>query len=446
MVNQDVKDYGNNPAGNMKALENYLKARPAFEIPDDEMPVEEHEQRMVLVSKINRVVRVAYPNFGLDAVHYAALMVAPLSHLRTLTDVSDPALHMMRDGLKGALKGMRRLLKTFLVGPTKATKNETPVRVSRNARERLECLARDGGRCLITQVDNPEVCHIVPYSWTADEGNRIAVERALARPADILFPSTAIHAPAMQELYRANGSCDKSWNMLSLSPTLHSWWGKAYFGLEYRGRSPAMESKVAVTLRFRWLRTPKETSPQTLIDVEDVLHNFSSSLVAKMQHDPKERHTSANFFDSNVPLSSGHLFYVCIDEADVDKFITVIKVQWALLQVAAMSAAAGIVELQMLDDSSDGDDNAVDDPSVDTPSIAEWARNVPDFAHLYSEELGLPWSGNLPEDAPSGGGGSVVTSPAAKEMLSCTSSSTSYEYEYTAAVATSGFRRQTPSR
>lgn len=96
----------------MKALENYLLARPEFDAPNDEMTMQEHEERMVLVSNINRVVRVAHPNFRLDAVHYAALMVAPLSHLRTLAEVPDPVLHMMRDSLESALQGMRCLLKT----------------------------------------------------------------------------------------------------------------------------------------------------------------------------------------------------------------------------------------------------------------------------------------------------------------------------------------------
>ncbi|KAK3938691.1 hypothetical protein QBC46DRAFT_343278 [Diplogelasinospora grovesii] len=46
---------------------------------------------------------------------------------------------------------------------------------------------------------------------------------------------------------------DKSWNMISLSPQLHAWWDRQYFGLEYMGGFVLPNAMFRIQVRLQWL-------------------------------------------------------------------------------------------------------------------------------------------------------------------------------------------------
>lgn len=77
------------------------------------------------------------------------------------------------------------------------------------------------------------------------------------------------------QVYLFNGMPERTFNMLCLSPSLHAWWRKAYFGLKYLDSAPSQErvptsgddspaarehSKMNVTLQFHWLRQNENTA------------------------------------------------------------------------------------------------------------------------------------------------------------------------------------------
>jgi hypothetical protein len=97
----------------------------------------------------------------------------------------------------------------------------------RNETQREYCLNRDGRACVVTGAIDPIVCHITPFFWTKSEDNASKFSPMIDRFAMIfgLDRETA-------GLLRAPTQSDKAWNMICLSPTLHTFWGKGYFGFK----------------------------------------------------------------------------------------------------------------------------------------------------------------------------------------------------------------------
>lgn len=402
--------------GNRASMDNILDGSLDFEAP---MPRVEYEERIRLAVKLESTIRKTLPLFQLNAAMFSALMVAPLGRLQSLIDTDDP--DSLRSNLvlvRTSLNGMHNLLRVCnyilsllhlprhalteaLVFRGPGTVAATPAEVSdrtssgsrkrprshssrplspghagrttsstdksrpRNSIERHCALRRDGEVCVITGTSSPQVCHIVPFSWTENKKNCGIVQSAMYDHGDLLWQRESMPAEELCELYRAPSSSDQSWNMLSLSPLLHVWWARPYFGLEYLGRLPPdSDDLVSVELRFRWLLRDKFIRPETaiLLDKERDYHNC---LLSRIWSSPDNHTIAARFITSGRQVLTGHTFFVRIPAQHVSKFIAAIKVQWALTQVAAM---CGFAEAE--------DDDNDPDHAVREATILDWLRDV----------------------------------------------------------------------
>lgn len=246
--------------------------------------------------------------------------------------------------------------------------NVSSVEPPRNNSESMKCRQRDGHRCIITKTDCPQVCHVVPFSWSGSGCAEVMSKLFYGMTDRYLLGGDGVDDEMRVELM--SGNSDKSWNMICLSPSLHTWWGKAYFGLKYLGLMPSesgnAQSKVTVTLEFRWLKqNPYSKATDTLNQQQQ--HDFRAKLVEAPQ--PA---VAANVCPSNRPILSGQTFDVTLDEIDAPKFITVIKIQWALVQLAAMSGGA-----EPSDKSRRDQLDQFLAQQEEPVSVAEWASQVP---------------------------------------------------------------------
>ncbi|KAM4060443.1 HNH endonuclease [Hirsutella rhossiliensis] len=398
----------------MRDLRKFLQGNHDFSPAVDRMPMDEYEERLRLVCALTAVIEVKSSIAPtLRAAEFSAFMVAPLGRLRTMLragDVDslpyDTALHVLT-----ALHSTHNLLRVFLRGPgtmapaTSSLSDSTSPRPRKRARsgsnlrwtsrpgsgapldpsqlqararsraERQRAFVRDKGLCVITGTSYPQVCHIVPFSWTESQKNCDILKEVILIPKDVIWNDDDLPSEAWTALWREPGSCDKSWNMLSLNPLLHVWWARSFFGLEYLGRLPAEEdgdkagAVIPVELRFRWLRRHPTARPDMVINFDDE-RDYANCFVSRLYDSPTDPATAERFVVSGQSVRTGHTICVRVPEPDADKFVAAVKVQWALTQIAAMCGFA-----ETCDD--DYDDDNPQAQRASEARVCEWLRDVP---------------------------------------------------------------------
>ncbi|PHH68564.1 hypothetical protein CDD80_7431 [Ophiocordyceps camponoti-rufipedis] len=238
----------------------------------------------------------------------------------------------------------------------RASKKEEDIRkceianVGRSTKAANDCKSRDEYKCIITGTDNPEACHILPHAWTRSLRNRIIVQERLPFALQFLCDINGQEAADIQSMFFPDKTTlcalDAPWNMISLSPSLHYWWGRAAFGLKYLGHFPAGSKNLNATdvvLEFHRF-TLSQMSKQDLDNaaaIDNGAKDLPTTLVGQLLRSPKPK-MDANFFDSNRCVQSGHQFTITIEPStDAPKFIAAIKIQWATIQLGSMTGAAG---------------------------------------------------------------------------------------------------------
>ncbi|KAJ5893491.1 HNH endonuclease domain-containing protein [Penicillium taxi] len=234
----------------------------------------------------------------------------------------------------------------------------------RSQKESRKCSKRHGERCMITKTIHPAGCHIVPFSWSESVKNTQTMAKLLGLFTQFFFEQD--EDPSL--LCKEPGCADKAWNMLCLSPTLHTWWSHALFGFKRIGLSPLPgESSnlgviTEVTLQFHWLPTPKGINHLQKVDLTKQRFGNKESLRYKLDNDAKVVDVKVNL-PSDQPIRTGHTFIVHIPTEDLREFCVVIDLQWALMRIASMSAFAETIALE--------DDEG--------PDIKGWLQGVLNF-------------------------------------------------------------------
>lgn len=115
-----------------------------------------------------------------------------------------------------------------------------------------QCLDRDRKRCIMTGTPNPEVCHVVPFVANNTD-HRVRYLKCITQALRTLNSDLGI-------LTSAPGWTDEAWNMLSLAPSLHGWWGRGYFAFRCLGvmlvagaAVNTVTSQSTVDLQLHWL-------------------------------------------------------------------------------------------------------------------------------------------------------------------------------------------------
>jgi hypothetical protein len=156
------------------------------------------------------------------------------------------------------------------------------------------------------------------------------------------LPRLGIPPDAIETIKGHIGILDQAWNMLSLTPTLHTLWGKAYFGLKKLGIKPAPKDDMImgiVTVQFVWLPRMAGNTIFQKLDMQSQRLENHESLISKLRNHDFSNIGMVNG-TSKVPIRTGQTFEICLGYSDAEKFGQMIDVQWALLELAAMSGAA----------------------------------------------------------------------------------------------------------
>lgn len=185
---------------------------------------------------------------------------------------------------------------------------------------------------MITNTDNPEVCHIIPVAWNANAKNMSKTARAF-NSIKCLLDNNEFPLQLVRSISFERGFSDKVWNM-ALNHQLHKWWSKAYFGLKYLGTTYPDTQQATIHLQFRWMPQYGQKTDclrPVLAGKQTIDGMFAGS--------PDHPFTNISFPPSSRPLRSGHTFNVTMEKTEAPNFTVMIKLQWALIQIAAMSGA-----------------------------------------------------------------------------------------------------------
>ncbi|KIH94885.1 hypothetical protein SPBR_03860 [Sporothrix brasiliensis 5110] len=162
--------------------------------------------------------------------------------------------------------------------------------------------------------------------------------------------------------------------MLCLSPALHSWWSRGYFAFRYLGITPTEDAgggtvRGIVHIQLHWLprqttamaatATMPTTTPTTTqyprpwddtvkqdkycdwIREWESRPRFGSPADANMDADGDPIVAVPHPATSRL-LQTGHVFTVTLPSMDeAQKMAAMLELQWACLQIASMSGAAG---------------------------------------------------------------------------------------------------------
>lgn len=225
--------------------------------------------------------------------------------------------------------------------------------------ERDKCYNQDHGRCVVTGISNPHVCHIIPYTW-----NNTAYRQQYARRLTLALILVSHENTHLHVLQQGIGSSDKVWNMVSLSPLLHFWWSKGFFAFKCMGITPVdgSDNLSEITLQFRWMPRSPNPDASRFIKLEEQ-PDANRDFVSKLTHYygdacgvegcidcPHTAAIAAHNIGTDHRIVSGDLIKVRRNTDVAERFKSMIDIQWALICAAAMSGAAQAPELLGVDD------------------------------------------------------------------------------------------------
>ncbi|KAH6635559.1 hypothetical protein B0J18DRAFT_51481 [Chaetomium sp. MPI-SDFR-AT-0129] len=223
----------------------------------------------------------------------------------------------------------------------------------------------DGPHCIITRLHDPHICHIIPFAADSGEEARSRWGECLRSVANLYIIETEVVENAdipltarLQTLFSSElGVSDRPWNTISLTPTLHDWWGKAYFGLKCLGTCPAdsgdPDQTIALRLQFHWMvwrerDTGKKPSAPLRRSKESFLAAFRPSCG---NADPSslggvERPSlpTINRSVTGISVESGDVLKVSVPKKHVKKMILAFDLQWALIKLLAMGGGAEAID------------------------------------------------------------------------------------------------------
>jgi len=133
---------------------------------------------------------------------------------------------------------------------------------------------------------------------------------------------------------------DSPRNFICLQPQLHRWWSKAYLALE-----PIEHLPKGVRIRVRWLPRP----------------SFKSSDRVPLNTDPRDQLTcpvepglvKAVDLRTQRPIIDGNTYDIVSDDLSAVPSFEVLKLQWDLLKLAALSGA--VDSFEELEEESEND-------------------------------------------------------------------------------------------
>jgi len=197
--------------------------------------------------------------------------------------------------------------------------------------------ALDEEKCVVIGTADPDACHIIPWA-SCNSDARVGIFRTcLASLGPALLSDQDYDEDVERNFHDYPAVSDKLWNMVSLNPQLHVWWGKAYFGFKCRGIFPSERNEESlVRVQFSWM--PKATKSWQKDDRNE------GKLRAHLSNDqsPLADDGVVAFYPSARPVTTGDTFDIPVAEPDGKKMKMAFDIQWALIRLAALTGAADV--------------------------------------------------------------------------------------------------------
>lgn len=170
---------------------------------------------------------------------------------------------------------------------------------------------------------------------------------------------------------------DASWNMLCLEKQLHDSWGRCCFGFKPhshpvngqkwvdKATHEEYDDYVQLVVEFRWLPTgvanalreqlhPEKQNKATAlteVDIDFDLETLTTTMRPMTASSPIQCQGARAFFvESGRPVETGHLVKLKVKAEHYSQTSLLIKGQWILIQMAALSGAAEVYD-QLSDES-----------------------------------------------------------------------------------------------
>ncbi|KAH6895871.1 hypothetical protein B0T10DRAFT_228300 [Thelonectria olida] len=396
------------PEGHLIALKKLMRADPAFETPHQLLPVDEAAAKLDYARQIEKRIRKHYPpapDFRFNQTQIALVAILPLSSFKDGGNLSPKRAAM---DLYHALELIVHLLKHFLLKWTnksylghvassnmaggasvsgtrvssrkkrkpssradQAAEEDTSERddvieeeqeqgkhggsddeyvspsANRSDFEKAQCRRRDGNACILTNMSDPDVCHIVPFGWNDDQAAIRKTNYVMSACGSLLsqdwLDQYHVHLANASE----PGGSDKSWNMICLNKQLHQYWGKALFALKFLGIDTDTEDEAIVKIQFHWMPRSKK-DPMALCSLTGKNNDLNKMMDSAKTFRDNGSHPAvqpsgklgAFHVDSGSPLLTGQLFYVRLPTEDAIRFGDMLKLQWACIVSASLSGGA----------------------------------------------------------------------------------------------------------
>ncbi|KAK4207192.1 hypothetical protein QBC37DRAFT_456301 [Rhypophila decipiens] len=256
------------------------------------LPIDEMEESLECIHKIESYWRAKFTDFTklpqnqyrpLNDVEVSGLLLMDLHTLRTV--IKHPGF------LKEILKSLLALPAALKIFFTKKLSNEETDQVkaasddgtmpppsqssasdhtAKRRKTNFEASKQeelDQKRCVIRGTSDPAICRIIPFAANSTDEARDIWDKCVSAVVDLEVVQKSDNLEPLVLLERLESLLapevavsDRDWNTISLSHTLHDWWGRAYFGLKYLGVRNVgfggLEDSDNVTLRiqFQWMQ------------------------------------------------------------------------------------------------------------------------------------------------------------------------------------------------
>lgn len=211
------------------------------------------------------------------------------------------------------------------------------------------------------------MCHIIPFATNASQTN--IQFYGVTRFYSSSFLGHDIEDELNVLVVDEPGSSDKSWNMLSLHPTLHALWEKCLFGIKCLGIVPHDNEYSKIQLQFHWM--PYQTrKPGDMIKTpyENFIREISQSPVNEQANPAITMEVRR---DSGRELETGQTFEILAEKDDAEKMKVALDVRWAVVRLAAISGAARAWDLE--DDPDECDDGG---SIATTEQVEDWIETT----------------------------------------------------------------------
>lgn len=169
---------------------------------------------------------------------------------------------------------------------------------------------------------------------------------------------------------------DKIWNMVCLSPTLHTLWSKMIFGLKVLGHIPDTDgSKSILTLQFYWFQQNKTLGSDVVEPTTEELQRMVSD-----DYTAGESGCEAMNLTTCRKIQTGDCFQITMNMEHVEKAACMFRFIWHLGIAVRLRGQAPVP-----DDFPDEDDKEIQAVLAEdrggfeqepSPTVLDWLKDV----------------------------------------------------------------------